>query len=85
MASGNGDRSLVVIQLSGGNDYMNTVVPYNDGLYYDYRPSVKIEPESVLKLDEQLGLSPDLATIKELWDEGKVAIINGIGYPKPNR
>ena len=81
----NGNRSLVVIQLSGGNDYMNTVVPYNEGLYYDYRPHVRIEPEDVIKLDDQLGLAPSLAPIKELWNEGSVAIVNGIGYPTPNR
>jgi uncharacterized protein (DUF1501 family) len=85
MATGGSKRSLVVVQLSGGNDYLNTVVPYNDGLYYDYRPTVRIEPESVLKLDDDLGLSPDLAPIKELWDEGNVAMVNGIGYPNPNR
>jgi uncharacterized protein (DUF1501 family) len=81
----NGNRSLVVIQLSGGNDYMNTVIPYSEGLYYDYRPHVRIEPEDVIKLDDQLGLAPSLAPIKELWNEGAVAIVNGIGYPTPNR
>ncbi len=85
MAPGGSRQSLVVIQLSGGNDYLNTVVPYNDGLYYDYRPTVRIEPESVLKLDDNLGLSPDLAPIKGLWDDGNVAMVNGIGYPNPNR
>jgi len=85
MVPGGSKRSLVVIQLSGGNDYLNTVVPYNDGLYYDYRPTVRIEPDSVLRLDDNLGLSPDLAPIKGLWDEGNVALINGIGYPNPNR
>jgi uncharacterized protein (DUF1501 family) len=85
MASSGNGRSLVVIQLSGGNDYMNTVVPYNDGHYYDFRPSVRIEPEDVLKLDDQVGLNPNLAPIKELWDEDRVAIVNGIGYPNPNR
>jgi len=84
MVPGGSKRSLVVIQLSGGNDYLNTVVPYNDGLYYDYRPTVRIEPDSVLRLDDNLGLSPDLAPIKGLWDEGNVALINGIGYPNPN-
>ena len=83
-SNGNG-RSLVVIQLSGGNDYMNTVVPYTNGLYYDYRPLVRIEPDEVLKLDDEVGLNPNLAPIKELWDEGQVAVVNGIGYPTPNR
>ncbi len=78
-------RSLVVVQLSGGNDYLNTLVPYDNGLYYDFRKTVKIEPDEVLKLDDGLGFRPGMEPIKRLWDEGKVAIINGIGYPKPNR
>jgi uncharacterized protein (DUF1501 family) len=85
MASNGNNRSLIVIQLAGGNDYMHTVVPYSNGLYYDYRPSVRIGPEEVLKLDDQVGLNPNMAPIKEMWDEGRVAIINGIGYPNPNR
>ena len=85
MGSTNGHRSLVVIQLSGGNDYLNTVVPYNDGNYYDYRPTVRIEQDSVLPLDDQLAFNPNMGPVKALWDEGKVAVINGIGYPNPNR
>ena len=85
MTSNGHNRSLVVIQLSGGNDYLNTLVPYNEGLYYDYRPAVSIEPEQVLKLDDQYGFRPGMEPVKRLWDEGKVAIVNGIGYPNPNR
>ena len=85
MTSNGHDRSLVVIQLSGGNDYLNTLIPYNEGLYYDYRPAVKIEPEQVLKVDDQYGFRPGMEPVKRLWDEGKVAIVNGIGYPNPNR
>ena len=79
------DPSLVVIQLSGGNDYLNTIVPYNDGQYYDNRPTVRIEQEDVLPIDDQYGFNSTLAPIKALYDEGKVAVINGIGYPNPNR
>ena len=85
MTTANGDRNLVIVQLSGGNDYMNTLVPYGNGLYYDSRPEIAIDPESVIKIDDQVGFRPGLEPIKRLWDEGKVAIINGIGYPKPNR
>ena len=85
MASTNGKRKLVVVQLSGGNDYLNTLVPYTNGMYYDSRPAIAIEPESVLKIDDAVGFRPDLEPIKRLWDEGKVAIINGIGYPNPSR
>jgi len=85
MTTSKQDRNLVIVQLSGGNDYMNTLVPYNNGLYYDYRPEIAIDPESVLKIDDHVGFRPGLEPIKRLWDDGKVAIINGIGYPNPNR
>ena len=85
MASNGKNRSLVVVQLSGGNDALNTVIPYSDGLYYDFRPSVHVEAEQVLPLDDQLGLHPSMKPIKDLWDRGKVAVINGIGYENPNR
>ena len=85
MSSGNGKKSLVVVQLSGGNDCLNTVVPYNDGQYFDFRSTVRIEHDSVLPLNDEIGFNPDMTQIKRLWDEGKVAVIQGIGYPNPNR
>ncbi len=85
MSSGNRKKSLVVVELSGGNDCLNTVVPYNDGQYFDFRPTVRIEPDSVLPLNDEIGFNPDMTQIKRLWDEGKVAVIQGIGYPNPNR
>ena len=85
MAESSHHRNLVIVQLSGGNDYMNTLVPYANGLYYDFRPTVAFEPDQVLKIDDQVGFRPGLEPIKRLWDEGKVAIVNGIGYPEPNR
>ncbi|GIT20310.1 MAG: hypothetical protein CM1200mP39_31160 [Dehalococcoidia bacterium] len=78
-------RSLVVVQLAGGNDAMNTVIPYGDGLYYDWRKEVHIEQEKVLPIDDYLGFNPALTSMKYLWDENKMAIINGVGYPSPNR
>jgi uncharacterized protein (DUF1501 family) len=85
MASAIRDRALVVIQLSGGNDCLDTVVPYTNGLYYDFRPTVNIAAEDVLPIDDAFGFHPSMGPIKRLWDEGKVAIINGIGYPHPDR
>ena len=85
MTSTNREKSLVVIQLSGGNDYLNTVVPYNNGLYYDNRPVVNIPSDQVLRIDDHVGFNPNMGAIKQLWDEGKVAIVNGIGYYNPNR
>ena len=85
MTSVNKDRSLVVIELAGGNDALNTVIPYNNGLYYDFRPSIGIPQEEVLGLDPDLGLNPSMVPFKTLWDQGNLAIINGIGYNNPNR
>ena len=83
--NGKKDRKLVVVQQSGGNDYLNSIVPYTNGLYYDFRSLTHHDPEDVLKIDDTLGFGPTMGPIKELWDEGKVAIIHGIGYPRPDR
>jgi uncharacterized protein (DUF1501 family) len=85
MVSNKEKRSVVVVQLSGGNDALNTVIPYNNELYYDFRPYVNIAQDDVLKIDDELGFNPAMAPIKRLWDEGKVAVINGVGYSNPNR
>jgi len=77
--------SLVVIQLSGGNDAMNTVVPYTNGIYHDSRKAIHLTEEHVIDLNGTLGFNPSMGPMKNLWDDGKLAIINGIGYPKPNR
>lgn len=79
------DNVLVVLQLSGGNDALNTIVPYSDPLYLDNRPAVRVDPERVLPINDAIGFHPAMAPIKELWEQGKVAIIQGIGYPHPNR
>ena len=79
------DPILVVIQLTGGNDYLNTLIPHGDSLYYDNRPNVGISPDDVLRIDDHLGFNPAMAPIKTLYDQGDVAVINGIGYPNPNR
>ena len=79
------EKSLIVIQLSGGNDYLNTVVPYSEGKYYDYRSTVNIPQDKVIPIDDRYGFNPSMGTVKFLWDERKVAIINGIGYQNPNR
>ena len=78
-------RALVVIQLIGANDPLNTVVPYSDGLYYDNRPTVAVPADQVLPIDDNFGFNPNMGPIKSLWDQGNVAVINGIGYSNPNR
>ena len=76
---------LVVVQLSGGNDGINTVVPYGDPHYYDERPSLGIPAEQVLDLDGHAGFHPSMGPMKELYDQGNVAVIQGIGFPNCNR
>ena len=85
MTSSKKDPVLVVLQLSGGNDALNTVVPYADPLYVDNRPAVRIAEDQVLPINDYIGFNPAIAPIKKLYDEGNVAIIQGIGYPNPNR
>lgn len=80
-----GKTVLVVIQLSGGNDGLNTVVPYADKTYYTLRPTIGITEDKVLKLDDHMGLNPSLTGLQELYQQGKVAIIQNVGYPNPNR
>ncbi|PKB80732.1 MAG: hypothetical protein BZY88_08160 [SAR202 cluster bacterium Io17-Chloro-G9] len=77
--------NLVVIQLVGANDPINTIVPYGNSLYYDFRPNVNMKPEEVLPINDDFGFTPHAGPIKALWDQGKVALINGIGYTNPNR
>jgi uncharacterized protein (DUF1501 family) len=76
--------TLVVLQLTGGNDTINTLVPYGDPLYYDNRPNVRVDEADVLKIDGRFGFHPSMAAIKPFWDDGKLAVVNGVGYPNPN-
>ena len=85
MTSTKKDPVLVVLQLSGGNDGLNTIIPYSDPLYTDNRPNVRIDVDKVLPINDSIGFNPAMAPIKRLYDEGKVAIIQGIGYPNPSR
>ena len=77
-------RTLVVVQMAGGNDGLNTIVPYTDGTYYQARPTLAVKPGDVIALDERLGLHPALAAFKPLWQAGKLAVVEGVGYPNPN-
>ncbi|CAN7336033.1 DUF1501 domain-containing protein [Paenibacillus sp. LjRoot56] len=78
------DPVLVVVQLSGGNDGINTLIPYGQGLYYDSRPTLAYEQKEVLALDSHVGLHPSLTGLAALYKLGKMAIIQGVGYPEPN-
>ena len=85
MTSTKKDPVLVVLQLSGGNDPMNTIIPYADPLYYDSRPVVRIDQDTVLPINDELAFNPNMAPLKKMYDEGKMAIIQGVGYPKSSR
>jgi uncharacterized protein (DUF1501 family) len=79
------DRILVVVQLGGGNDGLNTIVPYADDAYYRARPRLAVPRPQVIPLTGELGLHPRMAKLKELYDRGAVAVIQGVGYPNPSR
>jgi uncharacterized protein (DUF1501 family) len=76
---------LVVVQMGGGNDGLNTIVPWSDDNYHRVRPAIGIAENTVLKLNDRIGLNPALAGLNELYKEGRVAIVQGVGYPNPNR
>ncbi|WP_052888013.1 DUF1501 domain-containing protein [Thermogemmatispora carboxidivorans] len=75
------ERTLIVVQLAGGNDGLNTVIPYTDTRYYQMRPTLAIKEAQVLPLDQRLGLHPEMAGFKKLWEAGRLAVIEGVGYP----
>ena len=81
MVSTKKDPVLAVLSLSGGNDGLNTIVPRNSGLYRDYRPTLAIAEDQVIPINDELGFHPAMAPLKKFWDEGKLAIFLGIGYP----
>jgi uncharacterized protein (DUF1501 family) len=85
MLPGDGQRILVIIQLSGGNDGLNTVVPFQNDLYYEARPQIAIRKEDVLLMNQELGLHPALLGLKDLYEDGELSVINSVGYPNPNR
>jgi uncharacterized protein (DUF1501 family) len=85
MASTTKDPVVVFLQLTGANDYLNTVIPYTNPLYRDNRPNVGIPEDRVLPIDDELGFHPSMEPVKQLWDEGNVAIIHGIGYENSPR
>jgi len=76
---------LVVLQMAGGNDGLNTLVPYTNDYYMKARPSLAIDPKNVLKLTGEFGLHPSMTAFKDLYDAGMLGIVQGVGYPNPNR
>ncbi len=79
------DPVLVVVQLSGGNDFMNTVVPYTDPHYYDHRPTLGVPEDKLIPINEDLAFHANAEPLKEFWDEDRLAIVQGVGYPNSSR
>lgn len=79
------DNILVVLEMTGGNDGLNTVIPYADDLYHKARPSLGQTKDNVVRLDDHVGLHPGLRGFKPLWDQGQLAVVQGVGYPNPDR
>ncbi len=84
MVSTQKDPVLAVLSLSGGNDGIHTVIPYANPLYREFRPSLAVPEDQVLKLNDEVGLNPSMGPLKKFWDEGKLAVFLGIGYPNPS-
>lgn len=80
-----GTPILVIVTLYGGNDGLNTVIPFKDPIYYSSRPDISYKEASILQLDSQFGLNPSMNGVAKLWKDGKVAIVRGAGYPNPDR
>ena len=80
-----GEKSLVIIQFSGGNDGLNMLVPYCDDIYYKLRPSLGIAESKVIKLSDYQGLNPHMQALKPIYDQGYMSILNAVGYPNPDR
>ena len=85
MTSNRKDPVLVVLQMSGAYDAVNTIIPYNDPHYMDYRQELGLTPDQVLPIDDKVAFHPAMAPLKDMYDDGKLAVIQGIGYPNPIR
>jgi uncharacterized protein (DUF1501 family) len=85
IATGRDSNILVILQMAGGNDGLNTVVPYSNDHYYRARPRLGLPEKRILKINEDIGLHENLAGFKDLYDAGQLSIIQGVGYPNPNR
>ena len=83
-ASSVADRILILVELKGGNDGLNTVVPFADPLYAQLRPVIGLKPDELIRLDGKTGLHPELKAAMPLWEQGQLGIVQGVGYPQPN-
>jgi uncharacterized protein (DUF1501 family) len=79
------DNVLVVLELTGGNDGLNTVIPYADDLYHKARPTLRQTKDVVIRLDDHVGLHSGMGGLRPLWEQGQLAVVQGVGYPNPER
>jgi uncharacterized protein (DUF1501 family) len=79
------ENILVVVEMTGGNDGLNTVIPYADDLYHKYRPTLRQTKEVVVRLDDNVGLNSAMQGLKSMWNDGQLAVVQGVGYPNPDR
>jgi uncharacterized protein (DUF1501 family) len=79
------DNIVVVLELTGGNDGLNTVIPYADDLYHKARPTLRQNRDAVIRLDDHVGLHPGMQGLRPLWEQGQLAVVQGVGYPNPER
>lgn len=79
------DNVLVVLEMTGGNDGLNTVIPYADDLYHKARPTLRQTKEEVIRLDDHVGLNSSMRGFRSMWDAGHLAVVQGVGYPNPQR
>ncbi len=79
------DNVLVVLEMTGGNDGLNTVIPYADDLYHKARPTLRQTKEVIIRLDDHVGLHPGMQGLRPLWEQGQLAVVQGVGYPNPDR
>ena len=80
-----GFKKLVIVQLSGGNDGLNTIIPYTNDIYYKSRPNIAISKNDCIKITDEFGINKNLAPLKNLYDKGYLSVINNVGYPNPIR
>src|SRR5450755_1816152 len=85
ISTGKDATILVVLQMAGGNDGLNTVVPYSNDFYHEARPKIGLSADKILKVNDEIGLHGALGGFKNLYDSGNLAVVQGVGYPNPNR
>src|SRR5947209_15748579 len=79
------DTVLVVVEMNGGNDGLNTIIPYADDLYHKARPTLRQTRDAVVRLDDHVGLNRSMQGLRPLWEQGHLAVVQGVGYPNPDR